>query len=52
MTETKISRAELYELVWGTPMSRLAAQFGVSDVALAKTCQRLGVPRTLRRLKG
>jgi hypothetical protein len=45
MTPIKVSRSELYELVWGTPMSQLAAQFGVSDVALAKTCKRLGVPR-------
>lgn len=44
MTAVKITRAELYELVWGTPMSQLAEQFGVSDVALAKTCKRLGVP--------
>jgi hypothetical protein len=45
MTTTKVTRAELYELVWRTPMSRLAAEFGVSDVALAKTCRRLSVPR-------
>lgn len=41
----KITRAELYELVWRTPMSRLAGEFGISDVALAKTCDRLAVPR-------
>ena len=32
-------------LVWTTPMSKLAARFGVSDVALAKTCAKFDVPR-------
>ena len=45
MASTKLTRADLYDLVWRTPMSRLAAEFGVSDVALAKTCRRLSVPR-------
>jgi hypothetical protein len=42
---TKVTREELYELVWKTPMSRLAHLFGVSDVALAKTCKSWNVPR-------
>ena len=32
-----MTREELFELVWTTPMSKLAVRFGVSDVALAKT---------------
>ena len=40
-----VKRAELYRLVWATPMSRLASEFGVSDVALAKTCKRWDIPR-------
>ena len=36
-----LTRAELYDLVWETPTSHLAKQFGLSDVGLAKTCTRL-----------
>jgi hypothetical protein len=45
MTAHKVTRQDLYEQVWKTPMSTLAAHYGVSDVALAKTCARLNVPR-------
>lgn len=41
----RVTRAELYELVWKTPIRRRAVEFGVSDVALAKTCTRMNVPR-------
>ncbi len=40
----QFTREELYELVWTTPLSKLAGQFGVSDVAIAKRCRREGVP--------
>src|SRR6188768_2955827 len=43
-----LTRAELYERVWEEPASRLAPQLGISDVALAKTCKRLGIPRPSR----
>jgi hypothetical protein len=39
-----LSREELYELVWSKPIVELAKDFGLSDVALAKRCRRLGVP--------
>ena len=39
------TREQLYEAVWSTPVTKLAAELGISDVGLAKTCQRLGVPR-------
>jgi hypothetical protein len=39
---------ELYEQVWATPMSRLAAHFGLSDVGLANACDRHNVPRPPR----
>ena len=42
---TTLNREELFELVWTTPMSRLASRFGVSDVALAKICAKHDVPR-------
>src|SRR5215470_6470577 len=39
-----VSREDLYELVWSKPMRDLAKDFGISDVALAKRCRRLGIP--------
>ena len=40
----RLSREELYERVWSTPMRTLAAEFGLSDVGLKKTCTRLRIP--------
>ena len=37
-------RGVLYEEVWAEPMRDVAVRYGVSDVALAKTCRKLGVP--------
>ena len=42
---SEYSRQELYNLVWSTPASKLAADFGISDVAIAKRCKKLNVPR-------
>ncbi len=42
---TKIIRHELYEQVWTLPMSRLAKQYGLSDVGLAKICKRHNIVR-------
>jgi hypothetical protein len=39
-----LTREELYALVWSEPMKQLAPRFGVSDVALAKTCHRVQIP--------
>ncbi|MEY9419437.1 hypothetical protein ABIF69_005879 [Bradyrhizobium japonicum] len=39
-----LGREELYALVWATPMSRLAVQYGLSGNGLAKICRRLEVP--------
>ncbi|MCR9095672.1 MAG: hypothetical protein NXI30_15735 [bacterium] len=41
----EISRAELYALVWSTPMSRLTPKLRVSDVAIARACRRMNIPR-------
>ncbi|NMG39863.1 hypothetical protein GRZ55_11475 [Chelativorans sp. ZYF759] len=38
------SRRELYDLVWTTPISTLAQQFGLSDRGLAKICQAHQIP--------
>lgn len=40
----RISRKELYELIWTQPTRTLAARFGISDVALKKTCERAEIP--------
>lgn len=40
----RVSRDELYALVWKTPMSRLATEFGITGNGLAKICDRLAVP--------
>jgi hypothetical protein len=39
-----LTREELYEKVWTTPMLTLAAEFGFSDRGLAKLCGRHRVP--------
>jgi hypothetical protein len=41
-------REELYEEIWTTPIVRLAKEYGISDVALAKICKKLKVPRPPR----
>jgi hypothetical protein len=43
-----LTREQLYERVWSTPMTRLAREFGLSDVGLAKICRKHGIPRPPR----
>lgn len=45
---SKLNREELYEKVWATPGSKLSEELGVSDVAIAKRCRKLNVPRPPR----
>ena len=40
-----MTRAELYELIWNEPMTRVAARLGVSNVALRRICDRNDIPR-------
>lgn len=44
-TLTTMTREQLYEAVWTTPVVQLAKRFGLSDVGLAKVCIRHQVPR-------
>lgn len=44
----ELSREQLYELIWANPAVKLAAKLGISDVALAKHCKKLKVPRPPR----
>jgi len=46
--EVVLTREQLYERVWSTPMRQLAAEFGLSDVGLAKVCKRHKVPKPMR----
>jgi hypothetical protein len=41
----KLTREELYERVWATPLARLAEEFNISDAALAKRCRRPLIPQ-------
>jgi hypothetical protein len=43
-----LTREQLYDRVWDEPAYMLAPQLGISDVALAKTCKRLGIPKPSR----
>lgn len=38
------TRQEYYELVWAKPMTHLAKQFALSDVALHKMCKKHDIP--------
>lgn len=40
----EFSRKELYELLWSQPTRTVAAQLGLSDVALAKQCKKANIP--------
>lgn len=38
------TREEFYDLVWSKPMTQLAKDFALSDVALHKICRKHGIP--------
>jgi hypothetical protein len=40
----EFTRKELYELVWSIPMTKVAKQFGLSDVGLRKICIKHDIP--------
>jgi hypothetical protein len=40
----RIARQELYEQVWAQPLYKLAKNYHMSDVGLAKLCRRLKIP--------
>jgi len=41
----KLTREELYDRVWSMPATKLAKEFGISDVALGKICKKLDIPK-------
>ncbi len=48
LADIVLTREELYDRVWSTPMQKLALEFGLSDVGLAKVCKRHKIPRPSR----
>ena len=38
------TREQFYEVVWSKPMTHLAKEFAISDVALHKICKKHGIP--------
>nr|WP_321255753.1 hypothetical protein [uncultured Pseudodesulfovibrio sp.] len=42
---TRINREKLFDLIWSIPTSNLAEELGVSDVAIAKWCKRMEIPK-------
>ena len=39
-----LTRQSLYDMVWSRPITQVALDFGISDVALAKRCKSVDVP--------
>lgn len=48
MVGRKITREELFAMVWERPTQAVAKELGVSDVAVGKLCARLQVPKPPR----
>ncbi len=47
-SDATLTREQLYELIWEEPASTVAPRLGISDVALAKKCRKLHIPRPWR----
>jgi len=45
---SRYKRERLYEEVWSKPTQLVAAQYGVTDVAIAKACRHLKIPKPSR----
>ncbi|MEY9344172.1 hypothetical protein ABIF16_000020 [Bradyrhizobium elkanii] len=44
MPEQELTRRTMYDLVWSRPMTKVAEDLGISDVALKKICDKHRVP--------
>lgn len=44
MPSHSFTRTELHQLIWSKPLSKLAAELGLSDVGLKKLCKRHDIP--------
>jgi hypothetical protein len=43
-----VTRAELHDMDWSDPVSKIAPKFEISDVALSKICKKPGIPKPPR----
>ena len=43
-TYVKLTRKELYDLVWSESLRSLSKKYNISDTALRKMCIRMGIP--------
>jgi hypothetical protein len=44
MEKQTLTRQELYELVWSTPLTTLAKRFSITDMGLRKICIKMNIP--------
>src|SRR5262245_27489414 len=44
MKTISMTREQLYERVWATPVDALSKEFGISNVGLGKLCRRYAIP--------
>ena len=44
MPEQELTRRAMYDLVWSRPMTKVAEDLGISDVALKKICDKHRIP--------
>jgi len=44
VTRHRLTRQQLYELVWSEPVSKIAPRYNISGVGFAKLCRREDVP--------
>ncbi|APA00210.1 hypothetical protein [Flavobacterium commune] len=44
MEQIKLTRQQLYDLVWENPLSKLAKKYNLSDNGLRKVCKKLDIP--------
>ena len=44
METIELTRKELYDLVWSTPLSKLTKQFALSNDGIKKICKQFEIP--------
>ena len=44
-TEHHLTRENLFAAVWERPLTKVAADYGISDVALKKICKKMEIPK-------
>src|SRR6267378_2922675 len=48
MPEQELTRRAMYDLVWSRPLTKVAEDLGISDVALKKICDKHRIPTPSR----